>query len=278
MPTVNVNGYELFYADDDFSDRWKPRETIIMQHFVFGNHMLFKPWVPTLAREFRVIRMDRRGNGYSQKPPVGYQYNLEDLISDIVGTLDALGLERIHYVGTSFGGVLGVAFAIAHPERVKSLVLCSTPLRINEYMQNSFAREGYPDGAAAVTGMGTWAWAYSGYIRDHPADRSIDDSLREFLMTEMLCMLPAHVIASLIRLVSRTDFNITSMLSNVPVPTLLLSPTTSPATNLDEQAMMLETIPNCEQVIIEGPSNKIYHERPDQCAKATLEFVRRHTG
>src|SRR5947208_2188933 len=124
MPTVNVNGNDLFYADDDFAEPWRPHDAILMQHYILGNHTEYRAWVPILAREFRVIRMDRRGNGYSAKPPPGYQYTLEDLLADFVGFLDALGLERVHYIGQSLGGVLGAAFAARHPERVKSLVLC----------------------------------------------------------------------------------------------------------------------------------------------------------
>jgi hypothetical protein len=50
MPTVNVNGYDLFYADDDFVEPWRPHDTILMQHYVLGNHTEYQQWVPLLAR------------------------------------------------------------------------------------------------------------------------------------------------------------------------------------------------------------------------------------
>src|SRR5438876_272007 len=154
MPTVAVNGCQLFYAEDDFVEPWEPHEAVLMSHFVFGNHTEFRRWVPTLAREFRVLRLDRRGNGYSEKPPLGYAYTLDGLLADFVGFLDALGIERVHYVGDSLGGVLGAALAARHPERVKSLVLCATPCWIKPATQAGFVREGYADPIAAVMGMG----------------------------------------------------------------------------------------------------------------------------
>ena len=78
MPSVNVNGFDLYYADDDFADPWKPHDAVLMQHFVFGNHTEFRPWVPTLARELRVLRLDRRGSGLSAKPGLDYHYNYSD--------------------------------------------------------------------------------------------------------------------------------------------------------------------------------------------------------
>src|SRR5262245_26870578 len=89
MPSVNVNGYDLFYMDDDYVEPWRPHDAVLLQHYVFGNHRLYAPWVPTLAQDLRVLRLDRRGNGLSSAPPFGYAYNLDDLLADFVGFLDA---------------------------------------------------------------------------------------------------------------------------------------------------------------------------------------------
>lgn len=278
VPSINVNGLDLFYADDDFADPWRPHDAILMQHWVLGNHTQFRGWVPQLAREFRVIRMDRRGHGDSAKPPVGYQYCLADLLSDMEGLLDALGIERMHYVGASLGGMLGAFFAAAHPDRVKSLVLCGTPSWIKPVTQNGFARGGYADGVSSVQALGSFAWAYHGWTAARSSDATVWDELRNIYYAQQTAKMPAHVIASLMRMVSQRDFDITPILGEIQAPTLLLTPEASIHTSMDEQAMMKERIPDCEQVVFAGASHQIAADIPERCAEATLAFLRQHTN
>jgi pimeloyl-ACP methyl ester carboxylesterase len=278
MPAVNANGYDLFYADDDFAEPWRPHDAILMQHYILGNHTEFRPWVPILAREFRVLRLDRRGNGLSAKPPFTYQYTLDDLIADFVGFLDALELERVHYIGQSLGGVLGAVFAARHPERVKSLVLAATPCFINEQTQRSLSRPGFPDGPAAVMGMGSHAYAHSGWLANRRPTATVWDELGAQYRAEQTAMMPAHVIASLERMVSQPDFDITALLPSIKAPTLLLSPGASVPTSLEQQEMMLASIPECEQVIFEGAAHGIVWDQPERCAKESLRFIRKHAG
>ena len=278
MPTAHVNGYDLFYAEDEFTDPGRAPEPVFMQHFVWGSHVQFNRWVPTLARHYRVIRMDRRGNGYSSAPPLDYRYNLEDLLSDFDGFLDALHLEKVHYVGVSLGGVLGAAYAATRPERVKSLVLCSTPCWIKSGATTGWSREGYPDGIAAVKAMGSKAWALTGWTRSMPANPPAEDLMKAVTLSEQTGLMKPHAIASLQQMVGQRDFDITSMLPQIQAPTLLLSPGNSHTTSLEEQAMMKETIPNCEQVVFEGALHFIANEQPDRCSREALEFIKRHSG
>ena len=78
--------------------------------------------IPGLAPHFRVIAPDIVGFGYTERPP-GIDYGLDTWTAHAVGVLDALGIERAHVVGNSFGGSLALALAIRHPERVQRLVL-----------------------------------------------------------------------------------------------------------------------------------------------------------
>lgn len=80
--------------------------------------------VPLLGAGYRVLRLDMRGHGGSQ--PVTGDYTMEDLVSDVVRSLDVLELKRVHYIGLSIGGMIGQGFALAHPERLISAMLCDT--------------------------------------------------------------------------------------------------------------------------------------------------------
>jgi pimeloyl-ACP methyl ester carboxylesterase len=77
-----------------------------------------------LGGEFRLIFADHRGQGGSDKPHEVSAYALTTRVADAVAVLDALGIERAHFLGSSWGARLGFALGEDAPERVLSLVLC----------------------------------------------------------------------------------------------------------------------------------------------------------
>jgi pimeloyl-ACP methyl ester carboxylesterase len=84
-------------------------------------------WGPArelLAQDFQVVSYDSRGFGESDIPPG--PYSTAELAGDAVAVLDAAGLESAHVVGISLGGMVAQELALAHPQRVRKLVLCST--------------------------------------------------------------------------------------------------------------------------------------------------------
>jgi len=74
-------------------------------------------------QEFRVIYVDHRGHGHSDKPHDPAAYAMRLRVADALGVLDELGVERAHFVGTSWGGRLGFGIGEHAPERVLSLVI-----------------------------------------------------------------------------------------------------------------------------------------------------------
>ena len=75
-----------------------------------------------LARHFRVLAPDMAGFGHSDKPTAD-GYSMKGWVDQLVGFLDALGIERASLVGNSFGGGLGIRLAVEHPGRLDRLVL-----------------------------------------------------------------------------------------------------------------------------------------------------------
>ena len=78
--------------------------------------------IPALAENFRVIAPDIVGFGYTERP-ADVKYNMETWLNHILGFMDALGIQKTHVVGNSFGGGLALAMAIRAPQRVERLVL-----------------------------------------------------------------------------------------------------------------------------------------------------------
>lgn len=83
---------------------------------------IWKAQVPYLARHFRVVTLDGRGNGGSDRPVGAHHYVDEAYAADIVAVMDATATERATLVGLSMGALWSVLVAADHPERVSGIV------------------------------------------------------------------------------------------------------------------------------------------------------------
>ncbi len=86
----------------------------------------WEPVLRKLQRRFRLVLVDNRGVGHSDRP--AGSFTVADMAGDIVAVLDAAGIRRAHVMGASLGGMVAQELAITHPERVDGLVLaCTAP-------------------------------------------------------------------------------------------------------------------------------------------------------
>lgn len=97
--------------------------TVFLHGLVMDNlSSFFFTLANPVAQHAPVVLYDLRGHGMSERPAIGY--TLDDMVLDLEGVLDALGEKApVHLVGNSFGGLLALAFAARHPDRVAGLVL-----------------------------------------------------------------------------------------------------------------------------------------------------------
>ena len=114
-----------------------PRRTIVFLHGFGGQALQWRYQLQKFSRENRVIALDLRGHGRSDKP--ASSYSMEEIQSDLRAALDTLGVtESFILVGHSFGGAIAAEFAFNHPDRLDRLILMATagefklntPLRI----------------------------------------------------------------------------------------------------------------------------------------------------
>lgn len=94
----------------------------------FGQYCPLDIWyelnyVTTLGSDFRLILVDARGHGDSDKLYDPEAYRLELMVSDVVAVLNDLGVEKAHYMGYSSGGLTGFGLAKLAPERLFSLII-----------------------------------------------------------------------------------------------------------------------------------------------------------
>ncbi len=126
MQTFLSGGVEISYLD--FGPLTEDRhEPIVLVHGFGSTHAvnwLFSQWVKTLTEDGRrVVVFDNRGHGRSQKLYDPAAYSLDLMAGDLLALMEHLGLERPDVMGYSLGGRIATHFAIAHPTRLRSLIL-----------------------------------------------------------------------------------------------------------------------------------------------------------
>jgi pimeloyl-ACP methyl ester carboxylesterase len=100
-------------------------EPLLLLHGGLGSGEMFEPVLPTLARTRQVITVDLQGHGRSTlgTRPI----RCEAIADDLVAILKQLGRSKVDVAGYSFGGCVALRLAVQHPEKVRRLVLVSTP-------------------------------------------------------------------------------------------------------------------------------------------------------
>jgi len=271
MPYLELADARHFYEDDKFTDPWTEPEIVWIQHGWSRSSQFFYHWVPALARHYRVLRRDLRGHGRSSDPEPGHIWSIAELLEDMVGFMDALGLKKIHYVGDSVGGVLGAIFAANWPDRLKSLTMMSTP--IADPTRNSMKSYGYSDLVEALGTLG---------IEGHVSAVIKGGGLSILSPQHEKWVIAQHrsnritSLQGLARLFPAVD--ISDVLPNIKVPTLFLSPARSRTAPLDEQKRMHAMVPGARMVIIDGIGHEIYVDQAAACLHALTDFLARVDG
>ncbi len=103
---------------------------LLLMHGLTANAAAFDGILQAgLSANFRVLSPDLRGRGLTTMPAFGY--SMQDHAADILGMLDALGIQKIFMGGHSFGGLLSCYIAALYPERVEKLVILDAAARLN---------------------------------------------------------------------------------------------------------------------------------------------------
>ncbi len=267
MPFVDANGCSMFYQIDDFTDPWAPAETLWLQHGVGRSTRYWGHWVPAFARDYRVLRRDMRGHGESSDPGPDHRWSLDELVLDMRDFLDALEIERVHYLGESISGILGVLFATRFPERLASLTICNSPTTIR-----SNAAKALSDDAGDLQGVleseGAVGWAR--LMIDRGIISASSDAHRAWVLGEWV-KTPTHVLQGITKTLDGADT--VPVLPKVAVPTLVIAPANSPITPLSDQLAMREGIPDARIAVVEGPGHEVYVDRAEECIGALHAFL-----
>jgi len=256
--TITVNGLEVAYRFDGPQDA----HVVLMANSLMSNYSMWDWNVPALADRYRVLRYDKRGHGGSQTT-LG-PYSISQLADDVVALLDALKIEKVHFIGLSMGGMIGQQMGARYPERVYSLSLCDTasempPRNLWEERFEIARKEGIP---GLVDGT-IKRWFTAPFIERAPQD--IEKVRQMILGTGVEGYIGC---ASAVR-----DMAQTTMLLKIKAPTLILTGRQDPACTVEQATVLNRMIDGSKMVLIEEAAHLSNIEQPAVFNQVIREFI-----
>lgn len=266
MPKVQANGIEIYY---EVHGDGAPLVLISgLGYSLWQWHKM----IPLLARHFKVIAFDNRGVGQSDKPAGAYTAQM--LAADVAGLLDALGIEKASLMGHSMGGFVAQAFALAYPQRLEKLILCSTnfggpnhvPITpeamavLSDVTSDPLTR--FTNGLRVSTAPG-FAESHPQMIQDWLAWRvanPIEPAAYQSQMMVGLGLLPEAAAFE-------------NKLPQVTAPTLILFGAHDKVVPPENAERLAAKLPNCRTVILMDAGHFFPIETPESAARAVIKFM-----
>ena len=237
---------------------------VTMSHSLATDLSMWDPTVPALTGRFRVLRYETRGHGQTEAPKGAY--TLDQLATDALAMLKALGIARTHWVGLSMGGMIGQTLALKAPEIFLSLSLCDTSSRIP-----GEAKPLWQDRikTAETQGMeplveGTLArWFTEPFRKSH---KDVVDKVATMIRTT-----PPAGYAGCCHAISALD--LTDKISAIKMPTIAIVGEDDPGTPVAAHKVIQEKIAGCRLEILKSAAHLSNMEQPDAFNKALTGFL-----
>ena len=270
-----VNGTELFYETHGSGP------PMLVLHGGMGwDHSYLRPWLDPLGEQTELVYYDQRGNGRSAEPEDWETVTHQTWIEDADALREYLGHERVFVFGHSYGGFLAQEYALAYPERVAGLILCSTFPAMDfaeAVVERAQARATPEQFQALLSGMGTPA----------PDDKA----WRDFMLAVLPLYCPGGVPASLQECFAGMHyraaafnrgsfgclphFNTTTQLTEITAPTLVLGGR-GDLYPVEPTAERLHAgIPRSELVLFEKSGHFPFAEEPERFAAVARDWISR---
>ncbi len=242
---------------------------VVLLHGLSGNLDLWAPQVPALAERYRVIAVDIRGHGRSDKPPG--PYSVDQFAEDVRGLLDHLGIERAVVGGLSMGGGTAQTLALRHPERVQALMLLSTSSTFTPFVRERFLRRAEiaeREGMAPLVDGMMAIWFTPEHLREPSPEI-------ERIRAMTLANDPA-AFAAASRANAARDW--TDRLPEIHCPTLFVGGLEDPANAAANAAVYRERLADVEIHLLPGVSHLLNVETPETLNALLLAFLDRVTA
>ncbi len=250
-------------------------EPVVLLHGFGGSSYSWRRVAAALAGDYELIAVDLNGFGYTERPRDPGGYTVAGQLALVLGVMDALGIERAHVAGHSYGGALAINLAWRHPERVRTLTLVDS------------AGEAYPwtrrRAVAAITPL-TYLYVRARAIRRGSIRAGLEGSFADdSLVTPEL--VDEYYDRVRIEGVSRAFGGLTRPtseprdlpeLARLELPVLMVWGAEDELTDLAVARQVASTLPDARLVVLAGVGHIPPEESPEQLAELMRAFLAGH--
>jgi 3-oxoadipate enol-lactonase len=234
---------------------------LVMAHSLGSNLHLFDKLMPELLRHFRVVRYDDRGHGASVVTPG--PYSIAQLGQDALGILDALGLEKVHWIGLSKGGMVGLWLASHAPERIARAVIANvTAYYASPDMWNERIQVVHEKGLQTLVPFILESWFTKGFRERHPDEV---ERIREILLAT-----PGEGYAG--ACAALRDMDLREAIRKIANPVLVIIGRHDTATSPGLGALVASAIPGAKLMTLDAAHISAV-EDPEGFVHAAIEFL-----
>ncbi len=265
MPTIKVNGVELFYKESGSG-----LEAIVFSHGLLMDHTMFEPQRAAFEKRYRVIAYDHRGQG--QSPDPGYGHDMDMLAKDAATLIQALNIGPCHFAGLSMGGFVGMRLASRRRELVKTLTLMNTGAdpepKSSRLEYNFLARLSRVVGLRPFVGVAMKALFGRSTLES-------SDPAKQAMVVEWKAKLagrPKNVVNALLAVMNRPEFSHDD-LALIRCPTLVITGEEDVSQPPFRGQRVASLIPNARVVNIPACGHSSSLEAPEAVTKAIQELV-----
>lgn len=248
-------------------------EPIVMLNGIMMSTNSWKPFIKAMTAHNTLVLVDFFDQGQSARMTESYDHSIQVAMLDAVleEVSARIWYEKYTIMGISYGGEIAIEYALAHPERVRRLILSNTCGRTSSWLKK--IGDGWNE--VAKTGNG-----YSYYLTTIPViystkffeEQAAWMDNRESHLTEYFSN-PA-VLEALIRLTdSSVTYNVVDRLHEISCPTLIISSSEDVLVPPTEQQLLHEKIKGSTYVTINGSGHCSMYEAPEAFAALVLGFA-----
>jgi 3-oxoadipate enol-lactonase len=258
MKKIEVNGITVRYLVEG-NGPW-----VTLSHSLTTDLTMWDQLAVSLAPTFTVLRYDTRGHGGSSAPEAAYSFG--QLVADVTGLLDALQVERTHFVGLSMGGMIGQHLALLAPQRLNRLVIANSISRVSpetSALWDQRIAQARAEGTGAMAEATLGRWFTPPFRAAHPE-----------IMARITALIAATPVAGYVgcgEAIRRLD--ISDRLPAIRTPTLVVVGAEDPGTPPAASEVIAAAIPGARLEIIPSASHLSCIEQPEVFNRLVTNFL-----
>jgi len=266
MPFLARDGFQLHYTQE--GDWQSSQDTVLLIHGLGASIRDWEYQIPALKTDYKVLMLDLRGHGKSDKPNIPYDISL--FSEDVVSLIRELILGPLHVVGHSMGGMIAFQLALDHPSLVKTLTI------INSAPQVAFptlrSKLNFTMRAWSVKCFGMKKLSTGLAKKLFPKEEQA--AFRETFIERWCENSPQAYLNSL---KAFHDWNVMPRLSTLLCPTLIITGDRD-YTPVAYKQFYMQFIKNVQLVVIEDSGHLSIIDQVQKCNHAIIDFLLKNKG